>query len=92
MRELSPYPNLDTAHLHGFVVSRRGEFRLEPLAGGRTILIGTTWYQHHLWPASYWTVFSDAIVHQIHLRVLMHIKHLSEQSSQPQTRIFTHQD
>jgi len=27
---------------------------LVALPGGRTLLEGTTWYQHHLWPAGYW--------------------------------------
>ncbi len=78
MRELSPYPGLETPHLHGYMVSRRGEFRLEALPGGRTRLVGTTWYQHHLWPGAYWAVFADAIVHRIHMRVLRHIKIVSE--------------
>ena len=82
MREFSPYPGLDTAHLHGYMVSRHGEFLLEPMSGGRTRLIGITWYQHHLWPASYWAIFSNQIVHQIHMRVLKHIKTISEESSQ----------
>ena len=60
------------------MVSQMGEFRLEALPNGRTRLIGTTWYKHHLWPAPYWAVFSDAIIHRIHLRVLEHIKRLSE--------------
>ena len=78
MRELSPYPGLDTAHLHDYLVSKHGEFDLEPLSGGRTRLIGHTWYQHHLWPALYWALFSDQIIHQIHMQVLTYIKHLSE--------------
>lgn len=78
MRELSPYPGLDTAHLHGYMVSLQGEFDLVPLPGGRTKLIGRTWYMHHLWPATYWAVYSNEIVHLIHLRVLDHIKRLSE--------------
>jgi uncharacterized membrane protein YhaH (DUF805 family) len=78
MRELSPYPGLDTSHLHGYMVSLHGEFDLEPLPGGRTRLIGITWYEHHLWPASYWAVYSNAIVHEIHMRVLEHIKRISE--------------
>jgi FtsH-binding integral membrane protein len=81
MRELSPYPGLQTSHLHGYMISRHGEFRLEALPGGRTRLIGTTWYQHHLWPASYWAVYADAIIHRIHMRVLEHIKRLSEASA-----------
>lgn len=78
MRELSPYGHIDAAHLHGYMVSRQGQFVLEELPGGKTRLIGQTWYQHHLWPAAYWRLWSDAIVHDIHYRVLNHIKALSE--------------
>jgi uncharacterized membrane protein YhaH (DUF805 family) len=78
MREWSPYGAIDTPHLHGYLVSRRGRFDLEPLPGGRTRLIGTTWYQHHLWPESYWALIADAVIHRIHLRVLDHVKALSE--------------
>ena len=53
MREWSPYGQLDTPHLHGFMVSREGEFVLEELPNGETRLTGKTWYQHHLWPAAY---------------------------------------
>jgi hypothetical protein len=80
MRELSPYANVDAPHLHGFLVSHGGQFELTPLPNGRTRLTGTTWYQHHLWPAPYWRLWSDAIIHRIHLRVLRHIKGLSERS------------
>ncbi|HXA16143.1 MAG TPA: hypothetical protein VN380_04085 [Thermoanaerobaculia bacterium] len=78
MKELSPYGAIDAPHLHGFLVSDHGQFALEALPGGRTRLIGTTWYQHHLWPAEYWRLWSDAIIHRIHMRVLRHIKGLSE--------------
>jgi uncharacterized membrane protein YhaH (DUF805 family) len=78
MRELSPYGRIDAPHLHGFLISQRGQFALESLPGGRTRLTGSTWYQHHLWPAKYWRLWSDAIIHRIHLRVLRHIKVLSE--------------
>jgi len=81
MRELSPYAGIDAPHLHGFLVSQRGQFALESLPGGRTRLTGSTWYQHHLWPAEYWRLWSDAIIHRIHLRVLRHIKTLSERTA-----------
>ena len=78
MRELSPYGPIETPHLDNYLVSRRGQFALRALPGNRTEVIGTTWYQHHLWPASYWQLWSDAIIHRIHLRVLNHVKGLSE--------------
>ena len=81
MRELSPYSHLDPPHLHGFLVSTRGQFRLERLAHNRTRLEGTTWYRHSLWPAAYWRLFSDEIIHRIHLRVLLHVKQAAEARS-----------
>jgi hypothetical protein len=78
MRELTPYDNIHPRHLQGFLVSSRGQFLLIDLAGGRTRLEGTTWYTHGLWPSSYWRLWSDFIIHRIHLRVLNHVKDLSE--------------
>ncbi|MEA2465653.1 MAG: hypothetical protein QOJ98_3400, partial [Acidobacteriota bacterium] len=78
MRELSPYSEIHPPHLEGFLVSRRGQFALRSLPDGRTEVTGTTWYQHHLWPAAYWRMWSDAIIHRIHLRVLEHVQQLSE--------------
>jgi hypothetical protein len=78
MVETSPYRGLHPPHVEGYFVSRRGQFLLEPLPGGRTKLEGTTWYVHKIWPAFYWKWWSDAIIHRIHLRVLRHVKALSE--------------
>jgi hypothetical protein len=79
MKEWSPYRDLHPPHLENFLVSEGGQFRLIELPGGRTRLEGTTWYRHHMWPAAYWRLWSDAIIHRIHLRVLNHVKALSEQ-------------
>jgi len=73
MEELTPYGHIDAPHLHGFLVSRGGQFQLTELPGGRTRLEGTTWYRHTLWPTAYWQIWSDSIIHRIHLRVLRHI-------------------
>jgi uncharacterized membrane protein YhaH (DUF805 family) len=78
MQEWTPYHEVHPRHLDGYLESQAGQFRLVPLAGGRTLLEGTTWYSHHLWPAAYWQVWSDHIIHTIHLRVLNHVKELSE--------------
>jgi hypothetical protein len=78
MQEWTPYRDVHPAHLDGYLESRAGQFRLVPLEGGRTLLEGTTWYYHHLWPADYWQLWSDHIIHTIHLRVLRHVKELSE--------------
>ena len=78
MQELSPYSGIRPRHLDSYLVSRQGQFLLTPLPDGRTRLEGTTWYQHHMWPAGYWQLWSDYIIHRIHMRVLEHIKRLSE--------------
>jgi len=74
MQEWTPYARLHPPHLDGFLVSRQGEFRLEPLANGGTRLTATTWYQDHLYPASYWKLWSDHIIHQVHRMVLANIR------------------
>jgi polyketide cyclase/dehydrase/lipid transport protein len=78
MDELSPYAAVRPPHLDGFFVSERGEFLLQPLGAHRTRLTGTTWYRNALYPAAYWRIWSDAIIHRIHLRVLRHIRSVSE--------------
>ena len=74
MNELTPYSHVEPAHLHGYFESHQGQFLLTPLPGSRTRLEGTTWYSHTMWPEQYWHLWSDHIIHNIHMRVLRHIK------------------
>jgi len=74
LNELTPYAHIDAPHLHGYFVSEKGQFSLTALPGGRTRLEGTTWYHDAMWPAAYWHLWSDYIIHRIHLRVLDHIR------------------
>lgn len=83
MRELSFLDDVHPPHLDGFLVSRAGEFVLTELPDGTTRLSGTTWYQHSMWPASYWQLWSDYLIHQIHFQVLEHVKGLSEGDRRP---------
>ena len=73
MRELSPWGPIHPPHLDGFLRSQRGQFRLTALPGGRTLLEGTTWYENRMWPAAYWRMWSDQLIHRIHRRVLDHV-------------------
>ena len=82
MQEWTPYAHIEPPHLHGYFVSEKGQFLLTPLVGGRTRLEGTTWYRHTMWPAAYWHLWSDYIIHRIHLRVLEHIRERSEAAPQ----------
>jgi uncharacterized membrane protein YhaH (DUF805 family) len=84
MFELTPYRHIHPPHLDGAFRSTRGEFLLEALPDGGTRLIGTTWYVLEMHPQSYWTLWSDALVHQIHLRVLNHIRNVAETVPAPE--------
>jgi hypothetical protein len=81
MEELSLYNDLRPPHLENYLISQQGQFELKTLPDGTTLLEGTTWYQNRFWPAPYWHVWSDYIIHRIHERVLLHIKSLAEKSA-----------
>jgi hypothetical protein len=83
MRELSVWPEVKSPHLEGYLESRRGEFRLVALPGGRTRLEGSTWYGLDIHPEVYWALWADGFIHAIHMRVLRHIATLAESSAQP---------
>ena len=78
LQEWSPYRTVYAPHLKGFFRTTRGEFRLIALPDGRTRLEGRTWYTLRMQPQGYWTIVADTIVHQIHVRVLEHIKRETE--------------
>ncbi len=73
MHEWSPYQTVNAPHLLEGIVSKRGEFRLIDLGDGRTRLEGSTWYVLDMAPGFYWALWSDALIHSIHGRVLDHI-------------------
>src|SRR6185295_18940164 len=79
MKELSLYSHVEPKHLHGYFISKVGQFQLTRLPNGHTLIEGTSWYQHGLWPAEYWRWWSDAIIHRVHMRVLTQIKALAEE-------------
>jgi len=78
MQELSPYPGIHPPHLNHYFSSKQGQFLLIALPNGRTRLEGTTWYKNRFWPQAYWQLWSDAVIHRIHMRVLRHVKARSE--------------
>ena len=86
MEELSLYNDLRPPHLDNYFISRKGQFELKTLPDGTTLLEGTTWYQNRFWPAPYWHLWSDYIIHNIHKRVLSHIKTLAENQPQEGTK------
>jgi hypothetical protein len=78
MRELSPYREIHPRHLDGYLQPEQAEFVLTPLPGGGTRLEGISRYSNNMWPAGYWQLWSDRIVHRVHRRVFEHIKRLAE--------------
>jgi len=78
MDEWSPYNHIHPPHLDGYLRSKRGEFRFVELPGGRTRLEGSTWYEVDISPRFYWSIMTDSLIHQIHLRVLEHVKSETE--------------
>ena len=84
MHELSLYPDLHPAHLDNYLVARQGQFLLKEDSPGHTKLSGTTWYQNYMGPSPYWRLWSDWIIHRIHMRVLCHVKALAEDASKKQ--------
>lgn len=81
LNKLTPYGHVDPPHLHGYFASEEGQFLLTALPEGRTRLEGTTWYHNAMWPATYWHLWSDYIIHKIHSRVLEHIRAEAEAES-----------
>ena len=82
MKELSFY-DIHPNHLHGYFVSKQGQFKLTALPNGHTLLEGTTWYVNKIKPNFYWNIWSDYLIHKIHTRVLEHIKRNAEKNSSP---------
>lgn len=82
LEELSLHDHVHAPHLEGFLVARRGQFRLEQ-RGDQVLLEGTTWYTHDMAPAWYWGAISDALIHRIHERVLGHIAAVAAASDAP---------
>jgi hypothetical protein len=78
MYELSPYRDLHPPHLDSAFRSTRGEFELIALENDRTRLVGRTWYTLEIRPLDYWTIWTDWLIHRIHLRVLRHIQRVAE--------------
>jgi len=77
MQEFSPY-DIHPPHLDGYFVPESAEFHLISNSDGTTTLAGKSRYRNAMWPGPYWRLWSDMIIHRIHLRVFEHIKRLSE--------------
>ena len=56
----------------------KGEFVLKDNKDGTTTLIGNSWYRLYVFPAWYYDLWTQSIVRNVHLRVMEHIKQISE--------------
>jgi len=57
----------------------RGEFLLKDNGDGTTTLTGNSWYKLYVFPTWYYDIWAQSIVRNVHIRVMEHIKTISEQ-------------
>ncbi len=62
----------------GHIDIDRGQFLLRDNGNGTTTLIGNSWYKLHVFPIWYYDLWAESITRNVHLRVMDHIKKLSE--------------
>lgn len=64
----------------GHIDILRGQFILKDNGNGTTTLIGNSWYKLYVFPRWYFNIWSESITRNVHLRVMEHIKILSEKN------------
>lgn len=62
----------------GHIDILRGQFLLKDNGNGTTTLIGNSWYRLYVFPTWYYDIWARSITRNVHLRVMEHIKQLSE--------------
>lgn len=62
----------------GHIDILRGQFLLKDNGNGTTTLTGNSWYRLHVFPIWYYDIWAKSITRNVHLRVMEHIKELSE--------------
>ncbi|HEU5291093.1 MAG TPA: hypothetical protein VFU05_10645 [Cyclobacteriaceae bacterium] len=62
----------------GHIDILRGQFLLKDNGDGTTTLIGNSWYKLYIFPGWYFDLWSESITRNVHLRVMEHIKMISE--------------
>ena len=65
----------------GHIVIQKGQFILKDNHNGTTTLVGNSWYKLNVFPAIYYDLWAESITRNVHLRVMDHIKILSEENS-----------
>ncbi|RFZ91806.1 hypothetical protein D0C36_10150 [Mucilaginibacter conchicola] len=62
----------------GHIDILRGQFLLKDNGDGTTTLTGNSWYRLYVFPTWYYDLWASSITRNVHLRVMDHIKQLSE--------------
>lgn len=62
----------------GHIDILRGQFLLHDNGDNTTTLTGNSWYKLYVFPAWYYDIWAKSITRNVHLRVMEHIKQLSE--------------
>jgi hypothetical protein len=78
LKELNPFVDTDPPHLHGFYRSVGGQFELQSLGPERTQVTRSSSYQHQVFPAAYWRIWSDYVASRGHVHVLGVLKQSAE--------------
>ncbi len=64
----------------GHIDILRGQFLLKDNGDGTTTLTGNSWYRLYVMPTWYFDTWASSITRNVHLRVMEHIKKLSEKN------------
>lgn len=62
----------------GHIDILRGQFLLKDNHDGTTTLTGNSWYRLYVFPVWYYDIWAESVTRNVHLRVMEHIKELSE--------------
>jgi hypothetical protein len=62
----------------GHIDILQGQFLLKDNGNGTTTLTGNSWYKLYVFPVWYYDIWAQSITRNVHLRVMAHIKELSE--------------
>jgi len=68
----------DDPEIIGHLNILKGAFELQDNGDGTTTLIGSSWYDLQIKPSYYFDFWTRSIIKNVHLRVMDHIKELSE--------------
>lgn len=65
----------------GHIDILRGQFILKDNGNGTTTLVGNSWYRLYVFPTWYFNPWAENVTRNVHLRVMDHIKKLSEKNA-----------